>query len=323
MIVPAFARSSPSTVLKWLRRAGLVTLALLALGFALTRVLAQRAERKFPALGRRVAIDGLEQHVIERGAGPPIVFVHGAFGAAQDFLYTVFEGLEDRYRCVAWDRPGHGYSERSDGPTDPGTQARILLGVIRELGLERPLLVSYSFGGAVILAAGLEAPSELRGLVLLNGPSHPWPGPLGFEYVLPGIPVLGPILSETWIMPIGLLRAPMSAKTVFDPLSVPTTFGASPTALALRPRSFRANGEDIRSLKPFLRAQSERYAELALPVTLVVSEEDGVVSPTLHSSQLAAAAPNCTTIRVPGVGHQILYSRPELVVELIEAAMQR
>jgi len=301
----------------------LLGLTLLGLGFVLTRFLTARAERDHPPLGRWVEVEGLRQHVLERGSAtsrPPLVFVHGAFGALQDFALTVMDEAARRHRCVAWDRPGHGYSERPAGVVDPGVQARLLLGVVHELGLERPILVGFSYGGAVVLAAALQAPEAVGGVVLLNGPSHPWPDPLELQYRLPAVPLLGPLLTETLLEPIGTLAASGSVANAFAPHPVPAAFGGSPVSLALRPESYRANAEDMRELKPFLRHQSGRYGELAAPVWMVVSRGDRVVSPVLHAPQLQAAAPQVTLVEIPDAGHQILYSHPAVVLDTIERA---
>lgn len=304
-------------------------LTLLALGFVATRLLTARAERDFPPLGRWIEVEGLRQHVLERGprdprdpgaAGPPLVFVHGAFGGLQDFAVTVLDEAAQRHHCVAWDRPGHGYSERPAGVVDPGVQARILLGVVRELGLERPLLVGFSYGGAVVLAAALQAPDAIRGVVLLNGPTHPWPDPIELQYRLPALPVIGPLLTETLLEPLGTLVAHGSVANAFAPNPVPGAFGGSPVPLSLRPASYRANAEDMRTLKPFLRAQSEHYARLAVPVWMVVSQADRVVSPVIHAPQLQAAAPSATLVEIPDAGHQILYSHPRVVLDAIQRA---
>jgi pimeloyl-ACP methyl ester carboxylesterase len=108
---------------------------------------------------------------------------------------------------------------------------------------------------------------------------------------------------------------------VFRPLPVPTHFERSPVALALRPANLRANAEDIVLLKPFLRAQAERYAELRVPVRALVSTEDTVVSPILHLPRLVQVAPDCEQIRIEGAGHQLLYTHPERVLSTIEEAL--
>lgn len=306
-----------------LARLAFASLLALAAGAGLTRGLVLRAERAYPERGRRVEVHGLSQHFLDRGSGPAVVLVHGAYGASQDWAATVLDELATRYRCIAWDRPGHGYSERPAGEVDPGVQARVLLGLVDELGLDRPLLVGFSYGGAVVLAAALERPEALAGVVMLNGPSHPWPDPLDFQYELPGLPVIGLLATETWLMPVGQLLAGSSVERVFDPCAVPEHFAASPVALALRPASCRANAEDVRTLEPFLREQVERYAGLDLPVTMVVSEDDAVVSPTIHSPALDAALPNGEVVRLERAGHQVLYTHPGAVIEAIDGAMAR
>ncbi len=313
-----------SGCVRWLRGIGsgaLSILTLFAMGFGATRYLSHAAETEFPAVGDWVEVDGLRQHVVERGTGPPVVFVHGAYGASQDFAATILDEASARYRCVLWDRPGHGYSDRPAGEVDPGAQADLLLGVIRELGLEQPLLVGFSYGGAVCLAAALAAPDELRGVVLLNGPSHPWPDPLDLEYKIAAVPGLGWLLSETLLPPLGDWFGGGAIEEVFAPEEVPPSFAASPIRLALRPASYRANTEDVRLLKPYLRRQSKRYAELRVPVLALVAEGDRVVSPTIHLPQLEAQAPGVRQIRIEGAGHQLLYTRPQLVLDAIEQAL--
>ncbi|MEM9380090.1 MAG: alpha/beta hydrolase [Planctomycetota bacterium] len=286
-----------------------------------TRVLAARAERDFPRLGRLVEVEGLRQHVLERGDGVPVVFVHGAYGALQDYAVTVLDDASERHRCVLWDRPGHGYSERPAGDADPGVQARILIGLVRELELDRPLLVGFSYGGAVCLAAALEAPDEVRGVVLLNGPSHPWPAPLDLEYRIGRVPLLGRLLSETVVAPMGALFGDRSVARAFAPSQVPARFAGSPIPLALRPASYRANTDDVALLKPFLRAQVERYPDLGVPVRALVSTDDTVVSPTIHVPELMKLVPDGQQVRIDGAGHQILYTHSDLVLRAIDDAV--
>lgn len=306
----------------WLVLVGLALVTALAGGFLWTRALVRRAEEDFPRTGRLVEIEGLAQHVVERGAGPPVVFVHGAYGASQDFAATILDEAAASYRCLLWDRPGHGYSERPAGAVDPGVQAKLLLSLTRRLELERPVLVGFSYGGAVCLAAALEAPGELGGVLLLNAPSHPWPDPLDLEYRLAGVPVLGRLLSETITAPLGTLFGAEAVAQAFHPAEVPQAFGASPLALALRPASYRSNTDDVRALKPFLRASTARYPRLDVPITALVATEDLVVSPTIHLPALVEAAPERVhQIRIEGAGHQLLYTHPDEVLGALRAVV--
>lgn len=98
---------------------------------------------------------GLRLHVREWGKadGPPILFIHGW---SQNHLCWArqYDGpLADEFRLVAYDLRGHGMSE---APLEPEhyTEARLwaddVAAIIDRLGLDRPVLVGWSYGPFVI-----------------------------------------------------------------------------------------------------------------------------------------------------------------------------
>ena len=120
-----------------------------------------RAERASPAHGKFLTAGGFKLHYLEQGSGPPIVMIHGLGGQLRNFHYLL-DDLATDHRVVLMDRPGAGYSR----PSQPGprTHARALLALMDALGIERPLLVGHSMGGAVALALALEHPERVSGL---------------------------------------------------------------------------------------------------------------------------------------------------------------
>ncbi len=98
---------------------------------------------------------GLRLHVREWGKadGPPIVFIHGW---SQNHLCwgKQYESvLADEFRLVAYDLRGHGMSEAPLEPehyTDGKLWADDLAAIIAELGLDRTVLVGWSYGSFAI-----------------------------------------------------------------------------------------------------------------------------------------------------------------------------
>ncbi|MEM7516312.1 MAG: alpha/beta hydrolase [Planctomycetota bacterium] len=298
----------------------LVALSLLSL--LATRALVRQSERALPPSGKFLEIQGAMQHVVIRGEGRPIVFVHGAFGMGQEFLNTVVPLLEGEAQCIVWDRPGHGYSERPEEVDGPLEQGAVLCSLLEELSLsEAPLVVGFSYGGAVALCTAIRPEAELAGLVLLNSPAYTWPDPLDLEYRVPSVPVLGPLLTETLATPLGFLARGDGLKRAFAPDLVPEGFDDRSVRLALRPASYRANAEDVQHLKSGLIEASKRYADLTLPIVLLQAQDDGVVSPVLHAPRLHETAPNTTYVPLEGTGHQILYAQTDRVVRAIREAL--
>ncbi len=95
-----------------------------------------------------VNIAGHELHVVDRGSGDPVLFLHAfPFNAAMwEYQYA---DLEADHRVVGIDLPGFG---SSPAPVEPKTAtmggwADLVAGVITELGLEQPTVVAASMGG--------------------------------------------------------------------------------------------------------------------------------------------------------------------------------
>ena len=153
-------------------------LALLIVGLVLfTALTARRAEALAPPTGRFIEVDGARLHYLDRGTGPAVVLVHGLGGNLRNF-HGLVDKLAANCRVVAVDRPGSGYSTMVSGehPT-LRAQATIIVRFIQKLGLDRPLLVGHSFGGALSLALALDYPDSVSALVLISTLSQVEPAP--------------------------------------------------------------------------------------------------------------------------------------------------
>ena len=283
--------------------------------------LARRAERAFPPTGRFLDVDGVRLHYVEAGSGRPILLLHGANGSLSDFAETVMPALARRWRVVAVDRPGHGWSERPAGrDMSPGAQAELMRGLARSLGLERALLVAFSWSGALALAWALDHPEELSGVVSLAGVAYDWGTPVDLKWRLPGWPLIGPLVVGAASLTLGGRLLERVAAFSFAPDPAPPAYARGAVALALRPRSFRANAEDVRALKPFLRAQAPRYPQLGVPLLILHGDGDAVVGLDIHSRRLQREAPQAELVVLPGAGHLLPYAHPQAVIEAIERA---
>lgn len=300
-------------------------LVLLALALALySEWLGREAARRFPPQGQFVAVEGGRLHYRER---PPlrenqgtVVLVHGASSAHADLLATLGPELE-RYRVIAIDRPGHGWSERlaGDAMADPGRQAKALMQALDSVVPERFVLVAHSLGGAAATSIALDRPDRLQGVVLLGAVTHPWPGGVAWYHHATSWPVIGPLFTRLVGMPLASRLLEAGAESVFAPKPVtPGYLATGEIPLLLRPATFRANSQDILATHAFVSAQAPRYGELAMPVAAITGDSDAIVSPIIHSAAIARAAPQGQFTLLPGVGHMPHHAAPEIVVAAID-----
>ena len=86
----------------------------------LTRWRAHSAERANPPRGQFINVCGVRLHYVERGAGKPLVLLHGNGSMIQDFETSgLIDAAAKHYRVIAFDRPGFGYSERPRDQSGP------------------------------------------------------------------------------------------------------------------------------------------------------------------------------------------------------------
>ena len=98
---------------------------------------------------------GLQLHVREWGKadGPPILFIHGWSQNHLCWDKQYESTLRDEFRLVAFDLRGHGMSQAPPGPehyTDDRLWADDLAAIIDRLGLQRAVLVGWSYGAFAI-----------------------------------------------------------------------------------------------------------------------------------------------------------------------------
>ncbi len=311
-------------------------LALLAAGGgALTlRTAAARAaaaEAAHPPSGQFVEVGGRRVHVHVTGEGPDVVLIHGAFGSLRDFTFDLSERLSRRYRVIAFDRPGLGYTDRTDpaysavfatSGESPGEQAALLAAAARTLGADRPIVVGHSFGGIVAMAWALD--HDPAAVVMLAGVAMPWPGELGWLYQVNGTGIGGgvvaPLLSA-WA-PETRLRAAVAA--TFAPQPMPEGYADHIGAyMPLRLPAFRANARQVNTLRPHVVEMERRYPALRLPLEIVHGEADRTVPIEVHSEPLSRLVPGANLTILPGIGHMPHHADPEAAIAAIDRAARR
>jgi pimeloyl-ACP methyl ester carboxylesterase len=304
----------------------LIVLGALAAATAVGSALIARAH---PAKGRFVAVDGGTLHIDELGSRSDdetaVVLVHGASGNMEDMRIALGDALSGRFRTILIDRPGRGWSERPQDreSASPQRQADLVAQALGQIGVKRVVMVGHSWGGALASAFAIRHPQMTAGLVLLAPTSHPWKGGVSWYYSLATIPWVGPLFTNTMVMPLGALLARNATASVFEPQAPPQAYiGRSATFLVLRPKAFAANARDMTELKSNLEKLSPLYPSIAAPTVILVGDRDLAVSNDVHAFELAKAIPNARLEVLSGVGHVPHHARPDRVVAAVEDVMQ-
>jgi pimeloyl-ACP methyl ester carboxylesterase len=121
---------------------------------------------------RFIDANGIRQHVVIGGDGPPLLLVHGwpENWYAWRFLMPT---LARDFTVIAPDQRGIGLTEKSQDGYDAGTLARDLIGVMDALGHERFAVVGHDTGYIISYALAADHRDRVDRLVVAEIPGPP------------------------------------------------------------------------------------------------------------------------------------------------------
>lgn len=116
------------------------------------------------------SVGGVELEYWVKGAGEPVVFLHG--GLLTDLFGPLADELSraGSYRLVSYHRPGYGTSTLPSQPITIAAQAECCLSLMRHVGLAKAHLVGHSIGACIALQAALQEPEAVASVALLEPP---------------------------------------------------------------------------------------------------------------------------------------------------------
>jgi 2-hydroxy-6-oxonona-2,4-dienedioate hydrolase len=117
---------------------------------------------------RHVEIDGWSTRVLEAGHGTPLVLMHGTGGHLEAYARNL-AALAERYRVIAYDYPGHGWTTVAKADLEIDDYVNHLAGLLDALGIERAHLSGESLGGWVAVKFAARHPERV-GRLILNTP---------------------------------------------------------------------------------------------------------------------------------------------------------
>lgn len=281
---------------------------------------ASRVARDHPqAQSKFVNIEGSNLHFVIRGAGRPVVLLHGNPGSCHDWA-QLYGPLAERYQAFAFDRPGHGHSDRpsNNGAVTVEVQARMLCAALDQLRVDRPILVGHSWGGALALAYALAYPRDVSGLVLLAPAVYLGDDGVSFLSKLPAWPVIGDIANFLFTPLLGAWLVRTDLEKAFSPDVVPKKYLRHTLTEWTVPKKVKWYSIDDALLNESLPKLSPRYSEVNIPTAIVTGDSDLIVPAQENAHRLSEELPNSQLTVLEKTGHQIPFTRTVAVVQAIE-----
>lgn len=255
-----------------------------------------------------------DQRVRYRTTGPDdapmVIMLHGF----TDSLHTwdaVADNLEDRFRVIRPDLPGHGLS----GPNPDGDYSNAALvsfvgAFIDAIDAQNPVLMGNSLGGLAAWRFAAQNPEQVSGLVLLAPGGVPYNG-------LGDTPVPVPAMLQFYLSqaPEAGVRTALSAMHA-DPARVIDAEVARYRDLMRQPGN--AEAFIARAAQFTLPDPARDMAKITAPTIVIWGAQD-IMLPVDQATTFADNIPNVTVLQLENVGHLPQLEAPDRVADALRS----
>jgi len=120
-----------------------------------------------------ISYEGADLHYRTRGAGEPLLLLHGFTGSGGDWVHLFdLDDLARRFWLIMPDARGHGRSTNPSGAFTHRQCARDVIALCDHLGVARCKAIGLSLGGNTLLHVATAHPDRLAAMVLIGAPSY-------------------------------------------------------------------------------------------------------------------------------------------------------
>jgi pimeloyl-ACP methyl ester carboxylesterase len=240
-------------------------------------------------------VDGVRVRYTDTGGdGPAVVMLHG-FASSLETWNDVAPRLAQKHRVVALDLKGFGWTDRPEGDYSPEAQARLVMRLLDQRGVERAAWVAHSWGSSVALAAALAEPKRVARLALYDAWVYEEQLPAFFTWSrAPGV-------GETLFALYYKERADeRMALAFYDKKNVTERLIEDVERAMDRPGTTAAALAAVRGQR--FAGTQERYRTVTQPALLLWGREDRV-TPVEIGERLSRDLPSSRLVVYPQCGH--------------------
>ncbi|NQZ01567.1 MAG: alpha/beta hydrolase [Bdellovibrionales bacterium] len=265
-----------------------------------------RVQRVCKPQGDFVEVSGHRVHYIERAGGEvPVVMLHGASSSAVDYKLSLFDKLPEKYKLIAFDRPGMAHSERKFGKEEAlGGQLKILHEAVQKLVGRPAYVMTHSLSGVIGARLLSDYPEHYLGMVGIAPALYPIGDGKSWYTIYADIPIVGWFFRNALVPWAAHFVAPVLIDRNFHPNKTPAGYKSdSCLELMFESKRFLNNAHDLNEIRPFLDESYVRYHKIKQPVSLLYGRRDQIVATFSHAYGFRHVVPHVDIQIIEEAGH--------------------
>jgi pimeloyl-ACP methyl ester carboxylesterase len=247
-----------------------------------------------------VTLHGMDLQVFRRGAGPPLLLLHGGSGPQHHLPF--FRKLTEHFEVIAPIHPGFAGSaipEHFDGMDD---LIYLYLDLMDALDLREVTLIGMSMGGWAAAEIAVRNTSRMSKLILVDAVGVKTGGRDSRE------------IADVF----GLPQDDITRLLFHDPVNAPDP--ATLTDAQLTEMAANRIALAMYTWEPYMHNPKLRYRlhRIQVPTLLIWGESDGLV-PVSYAEAYRALIPGAELVVIPQAGHAPQVEQPDLFCDHVHA----
>lgn len=268
--------------------------------------------------------NGIELAYTDEGQGETILFIHG-LGSYIPAYDKIIPELSKKYRCIAIDLPGYGKSSKDPHSGMMTFYADVIHEFAKEMKMGQFSIAGHSMGGQISMVYSIMWPEEIKNMILF--------APAGFERFTDG--------QKEWFADI--MTPALVKNTSYEGIETNLAYNFSnmpkDAEFMIKDRIAMRGASDFDNYcfavsKSVSGMVSEpvidKLNEIKVPTLLFFGENDYLIpNRYLNPGKTRAIAEyghehiqNSKLVMIPKCGHFLMFEKPEIVIEKINAFIE-
>jgi 2-succinyl-6-hydroxy-2,4-cyclohexadiene-1-carboxylate synthase len=250
---------------------------------------------------------------------PAMLCLHGMEGRGETFTGLIAH-YRDRYRVIAPDMRGHGYSGRPIARYAFEDLAEDMHELLRQLGATPAVVLAHSMGANVACFLAARQPEAVKALLLLDPPSGE--GPERPADIPPeSIPDKDPLL-EGWPLPYPSREEALRDVAARLPYPEYQRFFGDSLVESVAGYEFMFSGRAMAALSAYWQGTLHLLPQIRCPSLFLRATETHLLSRE-QAQAMASLIPNCTYVEIEDAGHMVHLQKPEEFYAAFDAWLAR
>ena len=249
-------------------------------------------------------VHGVELEVVRRGAGQPVVLLHGFQQTDPDARF--FDLLSQRAEVIAPSHPGFGRSARPKDFESVYDLVNLYAAFLDSLPFPKVTLMGLSFGGWLAAELAVRSCHNIDKLILVD--------PVGIKISDRETPDILDVFNTN--------PDTVKQRTWHDPANAPDFNTMSDEALIMRHRNWESLS--LYAWHPYMHNPRLAYwlPRITAPTQVIWGASDGIVKPS-YGQAFAGLIPGAKFVTIDNAGHQPEIEQPDAFADHVASFLNR